>query len=127
MVEFAVVAPVIFALIFGFFEFGRMTMVQHAIANAAREGARMASLASTQSGSIANVDAFVRNTLSGAIPNANDPAIVNVTVNMPNTSSGSDVSVRVVVNYANITWMPGNFLGLNANGQLVAEQHTERE
>ena len=39
-VEFALVAPIFFALILGIIEFGRMLMVQQILVNAAREGAR---------------------------------------------------------------------------------------
>jgi Flp pilus assembly protein TadG len=40
-VEFAVVAPVFFLMIFGMIEFGRMVMVQQILTNASREGARL--------------------------------------------------------------------------------------
>src|SRR5882757_936386 len=40
-VEFAIVAPVFFLLVFGMVEYGRMIMVQQVITNAAREGARV--------------------------------------------------------------------------------------
>ena len=46
-VEFAVVAPVFFILIFGMIEFGRMVMVQQVITNASREGARLSVLDGT--------------------------------------------------------------------------------
>ena len=41
VVEFAVVAPVLFLLVFGMIEFGRMVMVQQVLTNASREGARV--------------------------------------------------------------------------------------
>ena len=44
-VEFAVVAPVFFALVLGLVEFGRMTMVKQALSDAACIGCRTASLA----------------------------------------------------------------------------------
>jgi Flp pilus assembly protein TadG len=42
MVEFALVAPLFFALIFGTIELGRLMWVDHSLANATREGARYA-------------------------------------------------------------------------------------
>ena len=42
IVEFALVAPVFFAMILGIIEVGRMLMVQEILVNAAREGARAA-------------------------------------------------------------------------------------
>ena len=43
MVEFAIVAPILFALLFGIFEFGRMVFVYSAVTNASREAVRYAS------------------------------------------------------------------------------------
>ena len=43
MVEFAIVAPILFALLFGVFEFGRMVFVYSAVTNASREAVRYAS------------------------------------------------------------------------------------
>ena len=42
VVEFAIIAPLFFLLIFGIVEFGRMVMVQQILTNASREGARRA-------------------------------------------------------------------------------------
>src|SRR6266446_4936662 len=39
-VEFALVAPVFFVLVFGMIEYGRVVMVQQVLTNAVREGAR---------------------------------------------------------------------------------------
>jgi Flp pilus assembly protein TadG len=44
MVEFAIVAPILFALLFGVFEFGRMVFVYTAVTNASREAVRYASV-----------------------------------------------------------------------------------
>lgn len=44
MVEFAVIAPVLFFLIFGIIDFGRAIFYSNEITNAARDGARMAIL-----------------------------------------------------------------------------------
>ena len=51
VVEFAIVAPLFFLLIFGMIEYGRMVMVQQVITNASREGARRA-VAKTAGGAI---------------------------------------------------------------------------
>ena len=42
------VAPVLFLIVFGMIEFGRMVMVQQVITNASREGARVAVLDGAQ-------------------------------------------------------------------------------
>ena len=46
-VEFAILAPIFFILIFGMIEYGRMVMVHQILTNAAREGARVATLSDT--------------------------------------------------------------------------------
>jgi hypothetical protein len=42
VVEFAVIAPLFFMMVFGIIEFGRALMVQQILTNASREGARRA-------------------------------------------------------------------------------------
>ena len=110
VVEFALSAPVLFLFIFAMIEFGRIVMVQQLIVTAAREGARMASLATTTDSS--QVDPVVRNLLSaGGIPSpvAHDPTRVRVTVLPPGSYSGmpagaeQTVSVHVPVN--DIAWL----------------------
>jgi Flp pilus assembly protein TadG len=44
MVEFAIAAPILFALLFGVFEFGRMIFVYSAVTNSSREAVRYASV-----------------------------------------------------------------------------------
>lgn len=51
-VEFALVAPLLFLLMFGIVDFGRAMYYQNEITNAAREGARIAILASNPCNSI---------------------------------------------------------------------------
>src|SRR5262245_55885836 len=65
VVEFAVVAPVAFLLIFGIFEFGRLMMVQHALNGAARIACRKASLANSTSAT--TVDTTARNAMAGVL------------------------------------------------------------
>lgn len=62
-VEFAVVAPVFFLMIFGMIELGRMIMVQQILTNASREGARLAVLDGTAS---SDVKTAVAKYLTGA-------------------------------------------------------------
>ena len=52
MVEFALVAPVFFLLVFGMIEYGRMVMVQQILTNASREGARLAVLDGITTGNV---------------------------------------------------------------------------
>ncbi|MDZ7615745.1 MAG: TadE/TadG family type IV pilus assembly protein [Patescibacteria group bacterium] len=103
-VEFAVIAPVFFLLVFGMIEFGRMIMVQQIITNAAREGARIAVLdgATTHgSGGVANtVDEY----LEGAGIRG---ATVTVIPDPPDSAGwGEPVTVTVSIPFSQVSWLP---------------------
>jgi Flp pilus assembly protein TadG len=100
-VEFAIVAPLFFLLVFGLIEYGRMVMVQQIITNASREGARSAVLdGATTSG----VQAAVNNYLtSGSISGAT----VAVNPNPPTSAQyGDPVTVTVSVPFSQVSWLP---------------------
>ncbi len=105
--EFAVVAPLFFLMVFGMIEFGRMIMVQQVITNASREGARMAVL---DGATTAAVEAAVQTYLQGAtIQNAQ----VSVNPNPPSSAGyGEPVSVTVSISFDQVSWLPSPmFLG----------------
>ena len=89
-VEFALIAPLLFLLIFGMIEFGRAVMVQQILTNASREGARRAILEQT--------------TLSDtSIPGAS----VSVSPNpLSSVGFGDPVTVTCSIPYAQVTWLP---------------------
>jgi len=123
--EFAFVAPVFFLLVFGLIEMGRMIMVQQSLTNAAREGCRTAVLATTVDSG--DVEAAVRDYLQSVMSNASDASEVRVTVpgSMAGTASGTELSVAVEVDYADVSWVPMGYLGLNPT--IQAEQIGKRE
>jgi Flp pilus assembly protein TadG len=102
-VEFAVVAPVFFLLIFGMIEYGRMVMVQQVITNASREGARLAVL---DGATYAEVDARVDEYLvSASIDTAS--AVLTVAPNPPtNAAFGDPITVTVSIPFAEVSWLP---------------------
>ena len=124
-VEFAFVAPVFFLLVLGFVETGRMLMIQQSLTNGAREGCRMAVMGTTTSSS--SVDSAVRDYLQSVTSKANNPAKLRVTAptNLANCPSGTSLKVGVEVNYADVTWVPLGYLGLNPT--IRAEQSGYRE
>jgi Flp pilus assembly protein TadG len=124
-VEFAFVAPVFFVLVFGLIELGRMVMVQQALTNAAREGCRTATLATTINES--EVETAVRNYLKSVMRNASNASEVRVTVpnGLASTAAGTDLTVAVEANYADVSWMPLRYLGLNP--KIAAKQIGKRE
>jgi Flp pilus assembly protein TadG len=106
-VEFAVVVPVFFILVFGMIEFGRMVMVQQVLTNASREGARQAVL---DGATTAEVTSSVTSYLtSGSISGAT----IAVSPNPPsNAAFGDPVTVTVSVPFSQVSWLPSPmFLG----------------
>ena len=57
-VEFAILAPVLFVLIFGVIEIGRAFLVWNSIGEATRRGARLAAVCPVNHGSISKVSMF---------------------------------------------------------------------
>ena len=124
-VEFAIVAPVFFLFVFGLIELGRIVMVQQALTNAAREGCRTAVLATTVDS--AEVEAAVRNYLESVTSNASSVGKVRVTVpaGLASTASGTDLTVAVEVDYADVSWLQLSYLDLNPT--IAAQQVGKRE
>lgn len=106
-VEFALVAPLFFLLVFGMLEFGRMVMVQQILTNASREGARKAVL----DGSTAT---DVNNTVIGYMNDANITVTAgNIVINPTNpatASYGDPVTVTVSVPFSQVSWLPASIL-----------------
>lgn len=98
--EFAVVAPVFFLLIFGMIEFGRVIMVQQILTNASREGARVAVL---DGATAATVTTAVQDYLTNAsIPNAT----VSIDPTDPGSAGyGAPVTVTVNIPFNQVSWL----------------------
>jgi Flp pilus assembly protein TadG len=123
-VEFALVAPIFFLLVFGLIEFGRMMMVQQALTNGAREGSRVAVMPNTKNG--ADVEAAIRDYLQSVMANANTGEVrVTVPGNLGTVTSGATLTVSVEVDYLDVSWVPLGYLGLNPT--IAASQIGIRE
>ena len=107
VVEFAVVAPLFFLLVFGMIEFGRMVMVQQVITNASREGARVAVL---DGATTSEVNTAVENYMTSA---SVEGAEVSVTPDPPSSAGyGEPVTVVVSIPFDQVSWLPSPmFLG----------------
>lgn len=129
LVELAAILPVVFLIIFGIIEFSRLLMVQHTLADGVRLAAREASLPTVFSA--ADVETHLRDRIAGSIPAAKSSSSLSVLVtpsDLNGMSSGDPVSVKVTVNYADVTWMPANgFRSIDGATVLVAEASMERE
>lgn len=103
VVEFALVAPIFFLLVFGMIEWGRMVMVQQVLTNASREGARKAVLEGI---STADVQTAVNDYLTNAGITA--PSVgVTVTSSSPVPPDyANSMTVNVTVPFSEVSWLP---------------------
>jgi Flp pilus assembly protein TadG len=111
-VEFAFVAPVVLALVFGIFELTRVVMVKQAITNAAREGCRTASLATTQNTDRAEDN--IRNRLDGVVYGDGGEDTVSIDFDpddLSDISSQTPITTSVEVEYSDISLLPNWLLG----------------
>jgi Flp pilus assembly protein TadG len=107
VVEFAVVSPVFFLLVFGMIEYGRMVMVQQLLTNAAREGARVGVLDNSSSTDVTNA---VKSYLTAA--KINNPTITCNPSAPSSATYGQPVTVTVTVPFNQVSWLPSPmFLG----------------
>lgn len=99
MVEFAIVGPIFFLMLFGVIELGRVMFVTHQVSNGAREGARWAMVRGDLSG-LAIDEADIRDTVLNRTSGL-DPAQLDVQATWPdgNRAIGSQISVTLSYNY----------------------------
>jgi Flp pilus assembly pilin Flp len=109
LVEFALIAPLLFLFVFGIIEFGRAVMVQQIITNASREGARLGVLdGSTKSDVISETVDYLKSASLGA---ATDDWI-NVPLAPEASGFGDSITVEVEVTFDQVSWLPSPmFLG----------------
>ncbi len=122
-VEFALVAPLFFLMVFGMIEFGRAIMVQQVLTNASREGARIAVLDSPTP-----TAGLVQATVTNYLQNAGIAGATITTIPAEPTSAGygDPVTVTVRIPFANVSWLPAPMF-LNSNAQLSASTVMRRE
>ena len=101
MVEFAIVAPLFFLLVFAMIEYGRMVMVSQIITNASREGARFAVL-----------DDATNSYVEGKIEDFLEPSsiskfdVTTVPSNIATATYGQAITVTVEVDFKDVSWLP---------------------
>jgi Flp pilus assembly protein TadG len=105
-VEFAVILPVFFLLIFGMIEYGRMIMVQQVITNAAREGARLAVLDGTSHNEVKDrVEAYLTSS-SIDKTHAQVDIYANGTAALESAGFGDPITVSVSIPFTEVSWLP---------------------
>lgn len=120
VVEFALVAPIFFLLIFGMIEYGRLIMVQQILTNASREGARQAVLdGSTSSGVQSTVNTYLQNA------SVNGATVTVTPADLSTAAFGAPVTVEVKVTFNSVSWLPAPmFL---SGRQMTAKSVMRRE
>jgi Flp pilus assembly protein TadG len=126
-VEFALLLPVLLLLIFGVIDFGRAINDQITLTQAAREGARLASLGNSTSAVTTRTESAAAPTLT--LTSAN----ITVTTCAAGAGPGVDAVVKVTYTYTFITpvgafasmFVPASTLGsalsLSATGEMPCE------
>ena len=116
LVELAVVASLLFLLVVGIFEFGRMVMVQQFLTNASRAGARRGILEQTTESDVQTIvtDYLSNSTIPGATVTVSPDQLSKV-------GFGDPVSVTVSVPYDHVSWLPAPWFlgGKNLSGRSV--------
>lgn len=100
-VELAVVAPLLFAVLWGLVEFGRAIMVQQALVSSAREACRIAVLPGTTRDDVIN-----RATTSLSAAGISSPTITMSPDPPSAASEGTPITVTIQVSFNNVTWLP---------------------
>jgi Flp pilus assembly protein TadG len=121
VVEFAIVVPIFFLMVFGMIEFGRMVMVHQLLTGAAREGARQAIVNGATAG---DVEQTVRNYLTSTSVDGQE-ASVSVTPDPATANTGEAVTVETGIDFEKVSWLPAPFflqdLTLNAASTMRHE------
>jgi Flp pilus assembly protein TadG len=114
LVEFAMVAPIMFLFIFAIFEFGRSFMVMELITEGARIGCRTGIIEGTSQAQVQNA---VINYLTGVGINGET---VSVIVNQPDPN---EMTVTVQVPVSSVSWIPNPlFIKGSLTGQFTLTQ-----
>lgn len=108
-------------LVFGMIEFSRIVMIKQAMTNAAREGSRVAVLANTTNP--VDVEDAVHDYLDTVLPYGDARIIAPEALS--DIASGTELSVAVEVDFADVSWLPTAYLGYNPT--ISAEARKNRE
>ena len=118
-VEFAVVAPILFAVVLGIIEIGRGLMTIHMLNNAARAGCRVGVIegkaTSDISTTVTNVLSAQGMTAEGVTVEVNDGS-----ADASTAQAGDEITVIVSIPASKVTWVPGgSYLRGNLSGKYT--------
>jgi Flp pilus assembly protein TadG len=124
VVEFAIVAPVLFMMVLAVFEFGRTFMVMGLLTEGARVGCRRAIIEGTSSQQISDAVTTYLSTLG--INGDTVSVIVNDQpgVEAANRPAYDEMTVQVTVPVRTVSWVPNPFF---TSGTLAGQFTMRRE
>lgn len=102
VVEFAIIAPLFFLLVFGMIEFGRMIMVHQLLIGASREGARRAVV---DGATVTTVENTVRGYLTATSIDGQE-ALITVSPDPATATTGVEVKVETAIAFDKVSWLP---------------------
>ena len=115
MVEFAIVAPLLFFFFFAAFEFCRVSMIQHTVDNAAYEACRKAIIPGGTAGEASQKAEQILSTLGlNSVDVQVTPSVIQ--------RDTEDITVRISVPLDDNTFVPNQFVG----GKSVVRELTMR-
>ncbi|WP_231741970.1 TadE/TadG family type IV pilus assembly protein [Stieleria varia] len=117
MVEFAIVAPLLFLFFFAAFEFCRVAMIRHTVDNAVYEGCRVAII---PGGSAADARQKSQQILATLGLSRADITVTPATI----TRDTADITVRISVSLDDNSFVPNQFV---AGKSIVRELTMQRE
>lgn len=115
LVEFAIVAGLLFLLVFGIVDFGRVYLLYNNLTNAAREGARLAAVLSKSTADTVLVRQSVRAKIAGT---AAQQDLGTVSVTYHGTSPNETVRVQI----QNYPFTPATFLAMSEKQLTVTAE-----
>jgi Flp pilus assembly protein TadG len=119
-IEFALIAPLMIAFTFGLVELGRIMLVKQTATHASREGARIAIRPTADSD-----DVLQRVNEELALLAISDATVEVEPSSFEEAEPGSQVTVRVRIDIASVSWIPGFFQF--ETSQIVAQSSMRRE
>lgn len=119
IVEFAIIAPILFVLVMGSIEFGRAAMAKDLLANAARAGARTGALPNKSNADI-KTQATTSLSDSGISGGTIAVAVNGGATDASAALQGDIIQVTVSVPYKSVSWLPSPwFLGNTTLSETV--------
>lgn len=127
VVEMAVVAPLMITMIFGVIEFGWTFMVRQMMANAVREGARVAAIQATVD------DVGIRNAVRGAMESVGMLTIADADITVNHWCKFADGTpdftekITLTVEYDDVTLVGGYFGWFGQSSEIVTSSSMRKE